>query len=115
MVQPTPKDIEKGKACAALAYILVGIIWYFADDKMRKNPYARFHIKQGIVLLIAWVIYSVVLRVLLFNAFFWGLWGIYSILGLVPWIFVIIGIINAVNGTEKELPVIGQFAKGLRF
>ena len=35
------KEIEQGKGCAALGYILVGIIWYFADEQMKKNNYVK--------------------------------------------------------------------------
>jgi len=29
------KDIADGKICAILAYLLIGIIWYFVDEKMK--------------------------------------------------------------------------------
>jgi uncharacterized membrane protein len=118
------KDIETGKVCAALSYILIGIIWYFADENMKKNGFAKFHAKQGLVLLIAAIAYDIVLGIivgaLLFPLLFSGMggWGLFSILRLlyyVPLIFIIIGIINALNGNEKELPIIGGFASKLNF
>ena len=117
------KDVEEGKVCAILSYLLIGIIWYFADEKMKKNGFAKFHAKQGLVLLVAAIIYNIalgiVLGAILFPMMFSGVgWGIFSILRLlyyIPLVFTVIGIINAANGNEKELPIIGNFAKKLTF
>ena len=100
---------QQGKMCAILAYLLVGIIWYFADEKMKKNKLANFHVKQALVLVVA----SLVGNALLFATlvFFW-LIPLFQIAVLV---FVVMGIINANNEKEKELPIIGQFAKKLTF
>ncbi|MBW2992698.1 hypothetical protein KY345_05770 [Candidatus Woesearchaeota archaeon] len=100
-----------GKACAILAYLLVGIIWYFADEKMKKNNFVKHHVKQGLNLLII----SIVLSVL------WGVLGmtlvlipvimvaapIVNIILLVLWIF---GLVYAINGKTKPVPVVGMFA-----
>ena len=100
---------QQGKMCAILAYLLVGIIWYFVDEKMQKNKLANFHVKQALVLAAA----SLVGNALLFATivFFW-LIPLFQIAILV---FVVMGIINANNEEEKELPVIGRFAKKLTF
>jgi len=44
------KDVEQGKACAILAYFFVGIIWFFVDEKLKKNEFAKFHAKQAMIL-----------------------------------------------------------------
>lgn len=73
----------------------------------RNNPFVRFHIKQGLVLLgielIVWVLGSLVgpLGVLLL------------IVNLGVLVLSIIGIVNVVQGKEKELPLVGKFAKNL--
>lgn len=115
--------VEEGKVCSILLYVvwIVGIIWYFADDKMRKNSFANYHAKQSIVLVIAAVALSIGLSILS-AIFFWipfvG-WALMSLLWLAFWvimlIFVILGIMHAVKGEEKPLPVIGQFAKNFKF
>ena len=103
------KEVEQGRACALLAYLLVGIIWYFADEKMKKNAFAKYHVKQGLVLLIVWVIIWIVSIPLFF--LFWLFW----IIEIVLIVLMILGIINAVNGKQKELPIIGTFAKSFTF
>lgn len=105
------KQVDKGKACAVLAYILVGIIWFFADEKMRKNNYAKFHVKQGIVLLIASIVINVVGVIIPFIGWF----IILPLGGLFILVLWIIGLINAGSGKENALPLIGQFADKFDF
>ena len=111
------KEVEEGKAAAALAYIVAGIIWFFVDENMKKNNFAKYHVKQGIVLVIVTIAYNIALSILfaiLFMPFaFVGGFGIFWILHLlyyVPLVFVVMGILNAINGREKPLPWIGKFA-----
>lgn len=105
------KDVETGKACAILAYLLVGIIWYFADDKMKKNGFAKFHTKQGLVLLITSIIISIAGTIIPFIG-----WFVILPLGqLFVLVLLIFGIINAANGKEKDLPLIGKFAEKFEF
>jgi uncharacterized membrane protein len=104
-------EVEQGKVCAILSYILVGIIWFFADDKMKKNKFVKFHVKQSLVLLILNVCVYIVGTILPFIGWFIIL-PLGSIFVLVLWIF---GIINSINGKEKELPIIGKFAEKFTF
>lgn len=101
---------EQSKVCAILSYLLIGIIWYYADDKMRKDRFAGFHAKQALVLLIAciaWNILFAILTMITFGLFALIGW-IVSLLLLVWWIM---GLIYAITGQEKELFWIGQYAK----
>ena len=114
-------DSGNNKLCAILSYILIGVIWYFVDEKMKKDDFVKFHVKQGIILLIFCVIWSIILHIL-FGFFFFGfwygmsfMWGIWYLLSYVPLIFVVLGILNALGDKEKGLPVIGQYAKNLTF
>lgn len=104
------KEVEEGKVCAFLAYLFVGIIWYFADEKMKKNRFAKYHVKQGIGLLVLWLIVWVISWVIP-----WGLWFVVTLLNIALVVLMILGIINAVNGNEKELPVASIFAKMFTF
>jgi len=120
------KDVEDGKVCAILSYLLVGIIWYFADDKMRKNNFAKFHTKQSLVLLVVSIILSIVVSIIsaIFTPllFMGGGLGIIWIISIIWWaisivilVLWLIGIIAAATGKEKVLPFIGSFAKNLKF
>ena len=114
-------DVEQGKVVAVLSYLvfLVGLIWFFADDKMRKNSFAKFHLKQAIVLVVIAIAYSIFASILSFILLITIIGSVLiPLLGLV-WIlflvWVILGIINSVNGKEKELFWIGGLAKYLTF
>lgn len=102
-------DVEKGKICAALSYILIGIIWYFADKEQKKNKYVRFHVQQALVLLIVSVIVNVAGTIIPIIGWF----IILPVGGLIVFILWIIGLINSITGKEKELPLIGKYGKKL--
>ncbi len=104
-------DIENGKVCAILSYLFIGIIWYFADDNMKKNTFAKFHVKQSLVLLVASIILQVIGTVL--PVIGWFL--ILPLSGIFSLVWMVIGIINAVNGKEKSLPIIGQYSSKFNF
>ncbi len=105
------KEKEKNnKLCAILAYFAVGIIWYFVDEKMRKNDFAKFHVKQALGLVIAEIVLAAALTI--------SVVGIMAmpLLQLASLVLAIIGILNAVNGEKKELPIIGLYSnKYLKF
>jgi uncharacterized membrane protein len=96
------KDVEQNKVLAAVGYL--GILFLVPMLAAPKSPYAQFHAKQGMVLFIAAIILSVVLAIPVLG---WVIGGLGEVFIL---ILMIMGIINAVNGQEKPLPVIGQFA-----
>lgn len=104
---------ENGKLCAILAYFLIGIIWYFVDDKMKKDAFAKFHAKQALFLLIISLVVSVALS-LLAGIPFLG-WVIGLLLGfflnLVIFILWIFGLVYAAKGEKKKIPIIGGFAE----
>lgn len=84
-----------------LSYIgpLVILSYVMAKD----DPFVKFHIKQGVVLLVVevatWILSSV----------FWPLWFLFQIVNIVVFVLAIIGIMNVVNGHQKELPLVGKF------
>ena len=100
-----PDDIAKNKVYAVLAYftILVLIPIFIAKD----SKYARYHANQGLVLLLFEIVGSILVGVV--AAISSTLGSVCSgLLGLVTFVLLIIGIINAVDGRAKELPVIGN-------
>ena len=92
-------DIEKNKAMGLLAYILFFIPLFAAKD----SPFARYHANQGLVLFLCGLISSVLWIIPILG------WIIAPILSIVITVLAVIGIINALNGKAKELPIIGKF------
>ena len=93
---------------AVLAYIIF-FIPLLTDTK--DDPFVKFHVKQGLVLLLTQVIISVIGSAVPFLGWFIIL-PLGSIFVLVLWI---IGVVNAFNGAEKELPLVGSFARHFTF
>ncbi len=93
-------DIEKNKVMGLLAYILFLIPLLAAKD----SPYAKFHTNQGLVLFIAAMVVSVVGSIIPILGWF----VILPIGCLIVGVLGIIGIINALTGKAKELPMIGK-------
>lgn len=99
---------QKNIGMAVVAYILF-FVPLLTDAK--NDPFVKFHVKQGLVLLLAEIIVSVVGSMIPFLGWFIVL-PLGSLLIFILWI---IGIMNAVSSKEKELPLIGSFAKHLTF
>jgi uncharacterized membrane protein len=97
-----------GKMCAFLSYLLIGIVWYFADATMKKNEFAKFHTKQALMLMIVSIVGSFVLGLIPILG-----WLMLPFFGLFTLVLGIIGIINALNGEKKELVIIGGYADKL--
>lgn len=103
------KDAQDNKAMAVLAYIIFLIPLFAA----KESKFARYHTNQGLVLFIASVALSIVYSILttILYAISWRLGlavgGILWLVFLLPTIMAVIGIINAVNGRMKPLPILG--------
>lgn len=98
----------KNTLMGILAYIgpLVIISYIVGKD----DPSVKFHIKQGLVLLVIEVIVWFVGGHLPYF-----LWFIVSLVNLAVLVLAILGIINAAQGKEKDLPLVGQFSKYFSF
>lgn len=106
-------DIEQNKVMAILAYI--GILVLVPLFAAKESKFAKYHTNQGLILFICEIVYiiayTIVTQILLAISWRLSLFlsPILSLLGLVFFVLSIIGIINAAQGKEKPLPVIGKF------
>jgi uncharacterized membrane protein len=98
---------QKNTLMGVLAYLgpLIIISYISAKD----DPFVKFHIRQGLVLLVI----EVALWVL--SMMFWTLAMIFNIVNLAVLVLVVLGIINVVQGKEQNLPLVGQFARLFNF
>ena len=107
-------SVHNNAIMAALAYLGILIIIPFAVAK--DDPFVKFHIKQGLVLLIGEVILYVLAAVFSSLMFFTFItWFIWPVISLVFFALIVVGIVNAVTGKAKELPVIGHLANKFNF
>ena len=109
VVSTPPSAGNKNIAMAVIAYILFFVPLLTGDAK--KDPFVKYHVKQGLVLFLLAVLINIIGRILPFY-FWWSISWIFSI-GIL--VLLILGIINAVNGKQEPLPVIGKFADIFKF
>ncbi len=93
------KDVETNKAMAILGYIIFFIPILAAKD----SAFAKYHANQGFGCFIGFLISSVLWIIPILG------WIAAPILYVVFVVFSIMGIINAVNGQAKALPIVGKF------
>lgn len=103
----TTQNKGKNTGMAAIAYIVFFIPLL---TEYKNDPFVKYHTKQGIVLFIAGVIVWFIGQVIPVIG-----WFVAPLLSIAVLVLAIMGIINAVNGAEKQLPLIGQFADQLKF
>ncbi len=97
-VIPSKQDVEKNKVNAVLSYLGILIIVPLLSEDAKKSEYAKFHMNQGLVLLIIWVVGGFVFWIPLLS------W-LAAIAAFVLWVM---GIVSAAQGTMKKLPIIGD-------
>jgi uncharacterized membrane protein len=90
-----------------LAYLGILIIIPFLMAK--DDPFVKFHLKQGLLLVIAEI------AVWALGTMLWSMWMLLQLVDLIALILAIIGIVNVVQGKEQELPFIGSLAKKFTF
>ncbi|MCD6221938.1 hypothetical protein J7K25_07280 [bacterium] len=107
------KDIEEGKGLAWLSYLGIFILIPLLVQK--DNPYTKFHIKQGLILLIIsfgwsfiWVFFMFIpfLRVII--------WLLSYVVYLFIFVLMIIGIVNSLKGKIEFLPLIGKYGEKIK-
>ena len=113
----SPAEIEEGKTFAILSYALglIGLPFFLVPLIMRNNEFSLYHAKQCLVLWLAGIVLSVVGGILTLVCI-----GIILLLagGIFLLVLDILGLVNAVKGEVKPLPLIGKYGeewfKGLR-
>ncbi len=106
--EPDRADVEKNTVFAILAYI--GILFLVPLLAAKESPFARYHTNQGVVLFVTGL----------------GAWAAVFVIGWVPFIgwliacvalpvigigwlvMAVLGIVNAAQGKQKPLPLIGE-------
>ena len=102
------KNAGRGKntGMAIIAYILFFIPLL---TEFRSDPFVKYHVKQGLVLFLASIVSGVLASIPLLGLV------IAPLMSIAFLVLFAIGIINAANGEQKPLPLIGQFAGMFKF
>jgi uncharacterized membrane protein len=117
----TARDAEQNKGMSIIAYIGILCLIPLLTGDYKKSTFLKFHTNQGVVLFItaiavwfaSWII-GWILSALLYRLYLGILAALIGfifgpVVGILILILAILGIINAVNGRMKPLPIIGKF------
>lgn len=111
-VSATNAGVKKGKVMAFLSYtgILVLIPWFVE----KENPFVRFHARQGMLVFLSEIVLGIfaMISLMIFMNISFVVGGVLltvlSISNMVLCIIAIKGMVHAVKGQVKELPLIGK-------
>jgi len=95
---------QKNTGMGVLCYLGILVLIPLLTDA-KNDPFVKFHIKQGLTLLIFSIIIGVVAAIPILG------WIVSIVGSIFTLVLLIMGIINVVNGVEKPLPAIGQYAE----
>lgn len=101
--QAKQKNVGMGVLCYLGILVLIPLL-----TEAKNDPFVKFHIKQGLVLLIFMILINIIFAIPFIG------W----VVGTVGWILsiylLIVGIINVVNGKEAQLPILGQYGENFK-
>ena len=105
-----PKEVEDGKAFAILSYAagFIGVPFFIVPLIMRNNTYSLYHAKQCLML---WIVGVIAGSVAGFSMLLCIGFILLPIVGITMLVLDVMGLINALNGQMKPLPVIGKWGE----
>ncbi|MFA4870736.1 MAG: hypothetical protein WC623_21245 [Pedobacter sp.] len=101
---------SESKTIALISYLtIVGCVIAFVMHGNNKTSLGVFHLRQSaFLMLLAIGLYTIQFFLLFIPHIGWMLSTVFGILGLGLFILWIMGLLSAVNGEEKPLPVVGD-------
>ena len=101
---------DNGKTVAIVSYLtIIGWVIAYVMYGNKKQQLSGYHIRQSLGIMITGVLFYVLQFMLLFVPFIGWLISLIMIpIGLFLFVLWIIGLIAAINGEEKPVPVIGN-------
>ena len=96
-------NVSEGKSIAIIAYItFIGLIIAFVMNNDKKNDFAKYHITQSLGLTLTGLALGVIGMIPILG------W-IIDLVGFFVLLYMwIMGVVNAVNGQEKPVPILGN-------
>lgn len=93
--------INEGKTTAIISYLwIIGFVIALILNNEKKNPFASFHLRQSLGIIVTWIAVWGVMSLLNVPALAW-------ILELGLFVLWILGFISALQGEEKPVPLLG--------
>ena len=106
---PATSGID-GKTIAIISYFsFVGWIIAYVLFTSNKSQLAAYHLRQSLALILCGIACYILYILIFFFAFFLSF--VFMILGIGLFILWIMGLISAINGQEKPIPIMGNMAQ----
>lgn len=102
-----------GKTIAIISYLtIIGWAIAFAINSSNKSQLAIYHIRQSLFLMLAALLLYVLQTMLLFIPYLgWMVSLLLTPVSLCLFVLWIMGLISAINGEEKPVPIFGDKAQ----
>jgi uncharacterized membrane protein len=112
--QSTPQTYD-GKTLAIISYLtIIGWIIAWVMHGKNKTALGAFHLRQTLGLMLICIAFYIVQAILIFVPYLgWLISLLFIPLGLGLFVLWILGLVYAINGEEKPIPVIGAKAQQL--
>ncbi|RPI18331.1 MAG: hypothetical protein EHM58_05730 [Ignavibacteriae bacterium] len=101
----TPQEVESGKTMAIIAYFIFFVP--LLVEEARNNKFAMYHTEQSILILIL----NVVGLILGTIGSFVCIGAIFYLINLFAFVLWVMGLINAIQGQAKPVPLVGQYGE----
>jgi uncharacterized membrane protein len=101
------KKTNKGKNTAIISYLtIIGTIVAVLMNNENKSEFASFHIRQALGIFLSFFLLGY------FIGYFdsWMITSAFWVFIFVLWIY---GLIGALNGEKKEMPIVGSFFQNI--
>ncbi|MBW2965987.1 hypothetical protein KY342_02705 [Candidatus Woesearchaeota archaeon] len=93
------KKDDQSKLVAILSYItLIGWVVALILNMQKKTELGSFHIRQALLIMIVGIV-------------LWWIPVIGWILNIIVFVFWVMGLVYAIQGQQKEVPLIGAYAQ----
>ena len=111
------EEINKFKNFAVACYVPFICLYFILTGNYKNSNYLKFHVNEGLDVTITLIVVMVVTKILkslftgnslIINNTPWWVDAIVAILYFGVILLMLFGIINTVNNSSKELPVIGK-------
>jgi len=95
--------VTDGKTIAIIAYItIIGLLIAIILNNDKKNSFAAYHIRQGLGIGLTGLVIGIIVVIPILG---WLVFLVGWLLILIMWIS---GLLNALNGKEKPVPILGN-------
>ena len=100
---PVTAEQRPDKSIAIIAYLtLIGLIVAFVMNNDKKQPFAAYHIRQSLGIMLAGLALGFINIIPILG------WIVFIVRAVFLFVCWVVGLVGALNGQEKPVPVLGK-------